>query len=60
MVEKLMDFMRRGNVDTVDKLVYSLRKTDQSHVASCLREPGKPDNRGDGEFAEQLVVELQL
>ena len=41
---KLLEFLLRGGVDVVDKLVYSLRSEGQSELAgTCLRDPQKAD-----------------
>ena len=50
---KLLEFLLRGGVDVVDKLVYSLRSAGQSELAkTCLRDPQKADEWGSDEDKE--------
>lgn len=46
---QLLDFLLRGDSDTMDKLIYALRKSghDDSTVKECLRDPIKPDSVSD-------------
>ena len=51
---KLLEFLLRGGVDVVDKLVYSLRSEGQSELAkSCLRDPKKEDEWSSDEDEEE-------
>ena len=53
-VAKLLEFLLRGDVDVVDKLVYSLRSEDQSALAKfCLRDPKKEDEWSSDEDEEE-------
>ena len=48
MVQTLIDVLRRGDDNGVDKLIYSLIDSGQEHVPrSYLREPRKPDSWGE-------------
>ena len=51
---KLLEFLLRGRVDVVDKLVYSLRSEGQSELAkTCLRDPKKADEWSSDEDEEE-------
>ena len=51
---KLLEFLLRGGVDVVDKLVYSLRSEGQSTLAeTCLRDPKKADEWSSDEDEEE-------
>ena len=48
MVKKLIDVLRRGDDNSVDKLVYSLIDSGQAHVPrTYLRQPQKADSWGE-------------
>ena len=51
---KLLEFLLRGGVDVVDKLIYSLRSEGQSALAkACLRDPKKADEWSSDEDEEE-------
>ena len=54
----MLEFLLRGGVDVVDKLIYSLRDAGHSQLArSCLREPEKLDQWNRDEDDEEKVKE---
>ena len=51
---KLLEFLLRGGVDVVDKLIYSPRSEGQSElVKTCLRDPQKADKWSSDEDEEE-------
>jgi len=61
MVKKLIDVLRRGDDNGVDKLIYSLNDSGQAHVArTYLRPPRKADSWGETGKTFQAVFSVDM
>ena len=58
----MVDFLRKGSADTMDKFIHSLRAANQIHVAQeYLRRALKPDTQSrDGEWGAKMEPKLLL
>ena len=48
-MERLIQFLKRGNSTALDMFIYALQAAHQGHIVECLRPPKVPDPCPSGE-----------